>query len=64
MCSRYDFGFGIISFNPCNYLCKVDIIIPILQMWKLSHREIETYARAHSSCVVGPDFESCVRLQS
>lgn len=29
----------IISRNPCKYLCKVGIIIPILQMWKPSHRE-------------------------
>lgn len=27
-----------ISFNPCKYLCKVGIIIPILQMWKPSQR--------------------------
>lgn len=46
----------MISLNPCKYFCKVGLIIPILQMWKQSHRD-----RLHSSCLAQPDFESCVR---
>lgn len=49
----------MISLNPCKYFCKVGIIIPILQMWKQSHRD-----RLHSSCLAQPDFESCVRETS
>lgn len=37
----------IISFSPYKYPCKVGIIIPNLQMWKLSHREIKGLTQGH-----------------
>lgn len=61
-------GWGALAFTIFNQLMAIyetDVItIPILQMGKLRHREVEKLAQSHTVSGTGWDLDLAVWLQS